>query len=202
MSKLKIIDMNKQLIDKSKQTVARMEALQATVQAHLATLKRIEAELLQVVRLRRKKSASASSRMSSSWLQRKRMRLRGPKHSRLRPEAQPARQMRRPPFEKDKAPRRLRLLPFPQETVQKAPSTTQDTRGRRRLARRGRNAWPLMAAGRQDRTILLEGQQPAGRNQACFRQKSVGCQAGGGENAVCADGEARRTEQEVAGQSV
>ena len=50
MSKLKIIDMNKQLIDKSKQTVTRMESLQTSVQSHLATLKRIEAELIKVVR--------------------------------------------------------------------------------------------------------------------------------------------------------
>ena len=34
MSKLKIIDMNKQLMDKSKQTVARMESLQTSVQSH------------------------------------------------------------------------------------------------------------------------------------------------------------------------
>jgi translation initiation factor IF-2 len=50
MSKLKIIDMNKQLIDKSKQTVARMESLQTSVQSHLGTLKRIEADLIKVVR--------------------------------------------------------------------------------------------------------------------------------------------------------
>ncbi len=50
MSKLKIIDMNKQLMDKSKQTVARMESLQTSVQSHLATLKRIEADLIKVAR--------------------------------------------------------------------------------------------------------------------------------------------------------
>ena len=50
MSKLKIIDMNKQLIDRSKQTVGRMETLQTSVQNHLATLKRIEAELMRIAR--------------------------------------------------------------------------------------------------------------------------------------------------------
>ena len=50
MSKLKIIDMNKQLMDKSKQTVNRMESLQTSVQSHLATLKRIEADLIKVAR--------------------------------------------------------------------------------------------------------------------------------------------------------
>ncbi len=50
MSKLKIIDMNKQLMDKSKQTVTRMESLQTSVQSHLATLKRIEADLIKVAR--------------------------------------------------------------------------------------------------------------------------------------------------------
>ena len=48
MSKLKIIDMNKQLMDKSKQTVARMESLQNSVQTHLATLKRREGELIKI----------------------------------------------------------------------------------------------------------------------------------------------------------
>jgi translation initiation factor IF-2 len=50
MSKIKIIDMNKQLIDRSKQTVGRMESLQNSVQNHLATLKRIEAELIKIAR--------------------------------------------------------------------------------------------------------------------------------------------------------
>lgn len=50
MSKLKIIDMNKQLVDKSKQTIAQIESLQASVQSHLSTLKRIEAELLKIAR--------------------------------------------------------------------------------------------------------------------------------------------------------
>ena len=50
MSKLKIIDMNKQLIDRSKQTVNRMETLQTSVSNHLATLKRIEAELIKIAR--------------------------------------------------------------------------------------------------------------------------------------------------------
>ncbi len=50
MSKLKIIDMNKQLIDRSKQTVGRMESLQTSVQNHLASLKRIEAELIRIAR--------------------------------------------------------------------------------------------------------------------------------------------------------
>ncbi len=50
MSKLKIIDMNKQLMDNSKQTVTRIEALQASVQSHLLTLKRIEGELVKIAR--------------------------------------------------------------------------------------------------------------------------------------------------------
>ena len=50
MSKLKIIDMSKQLIDRSKQTVGRMETLQTSVQTHLASLKRIEAELIKIAR--------------------------------------------------------------------------------------------------------------------------------------------------------
>jgi len=50
MSKLKIIDMNKQLIDRSKQTVGRIETLQSSVQNHLASLKRIEAELIKIAR--------------------------------------------------------------------------------------------------------------------------------------------------------
>ncbi len=50
MSKLKIIDMSKQLVDRSKQTVGRMETLQMSVQNHLASLKRIEAELIKIAR--------------------------------------------------------------------------------------------------------------------------------------------------------
>ena len=50
MSKIKIIDLNKQLKSTSKETVAKMEALQTSVQSHLATLKRIEAELMQIAR--------------------------------------------------------------------------------------------------------------------------------------------------------
>ncbi|MDD5016922.1 MAG: translation initiation factor IF-2, partial [Eubacteriales bacterium] len=50
MSKLKIIDLNKQLNKESKETVAKMEALQTSVQTHLATLKRIEAELIKIAR--------------------------------------------------------------------------------------------------------------------------------------------------------
>lgn len=50
MSKIKIIDMNKQLIDRSKQTLDRMETLQTSVQTHLASLKRIEAELIKIAR--------------------------------------------------------------------------------------------------------------------------------------------------------
>jgi len=50
MSKLKIIDMNKQLIERSQKTVGRMETLQTSVQNHLAVLKRIEAELIKIAR--------------------------------------------------------------------------------------------------------------------------------------------------------
>jgi translation initiation factor IF-2 len=50
MSKLKIIDMNKQMLSRSTDTVARMEDLQNSVQNHLATLKRIEAELIRIAR--------------------------------------------------------------------------------------------------------------------------------------------------------
>ena len=50
MSKLKIIDLNRQLTKRSKDTVAKMETLQTSVQSHLNTLKHIEAELLKVVR--------------------------------------------------------------------------------------------------------------------------------------------------------
>ena len=50
MSKLKIIDMNKQLMENSKQTVERIDALQTSVQSHLQTLKRIEGELLKIAR--------------------------------------------------------------------------------------------------------------------------------------------------------
>ncbi|MGI5850237.1 MAG: translation initiation factor IF-2 [Christensenellales bacterium] len=50
MSKLKIIDLNKQLIAGSKETASKMETLQTSVQSHLATLKRIEAELIKIAR--------------------------------------------------------------------------------------------------------------------------------------------------------
>ncbi len=50
MSKIKIIDLNKQLKTMSKETVEKMEALQTSVQSHLATLKKIEAEMLQLER--------------------------------------------------------------------------------------------------------------------------------------------------------
>ena len=50
MSKIKIIDLNKQLKTMSKETVEKMEALQTSVQSHLATLKKIEAEMLQIER--------------------------------------------------------------------------------------------------------------------------------------------------------
>lgn len=50
MSKLKIIDMNKQLMENSKQTVERIDALQTSVQSHLQTLKRIEGELVKIAR--------------------------------------------------------------------------------------------------------------------------------------------------------
>ncbi len=50
MSKLRIIDLNKQLIVNSKEAVSKMETLQNSVQSHMATLKRIEAELLKIVR--------------------------------------------------------------------------------------------------------------------------------------------------------
>ena len=50
MSKLKIIDLNKQLLQRSSETVTRMEGLQNSVQNHLATLKRIEAELIRIAR--------------------------------------------------------------------------------------------------------------------------------------------------------
>ena len=50
MSKLKIIDLNKQLITRSKETVTKMEKLQGDVQNHLAVLKRIEAELIRIAR--------------------------------------------------------------------------------------------------------------------------------------------------------
>ena len=50
MSKIKIIDLNKQLKTMSKETVDKMEALQTSVQSHLATLKKIEAEMLQIER--------------------------------------------------------------------------------------------------------------------------------------------------------
>ena len=50
MSKIKIIDLNKKLKSRSKETVGKMEALQQSVQGHLATLKRIEADLMQIAR--------------------------------------------------------------------------------------------------------------------------------------------------------
>ncbi len=50
MSKIKIIDLNKQLKTMSKETVEKMEALQTSVQSHLATLKKIEADMLQLER--------------------------------------------------------------------------------------------------------------------------------------------------------
>ncbi len=50
MSKLKIIDLNKQLKVRSKETVEKMEALQLSVQNHLATLKRVETELIKIAR--------------------------------------------------------------------------------------------------------------------------------------------------------
>ncbi len=50
MSKLKIIDLNKQLVTGSKEAVTKIESLQNSVQNHLATLKRIEAELLKIAR--------------------------------------------------------------------------------------------------------------------------------------------------------
>ena len=50
MSKLKIIDLNKQLNKESKATVEKMESLQESVQNHLATLKRIESELIRIAR--------------------------------------------------------------------------------------------------------------------------------------------------------
>ena len=50
MSKLKIIDLNKQLMASSRETAAKMETLQTSVQSHMATLKRIEADLIKIVR--------------------------------------------------------------------------------------------------------------------------------------------------------
>jgi len=49
-SKPGIIDLNKQLIERSKEAASKMESLQASVQGNLATLKRIEAELIKIVR--------------------------------------------------------------------------------------------------------------------------------------------------------
>jgi len=172
MSKLKIIDMNKQLIDKSKQTVARMEALQATVQAHLATLKRIEAELLQLVR------AEAEERRLRQQLEEQRAaaETHAAEEAKTAPaaqtaEAQPAQQDA--PFaasEKDKAaeeapaaavpaetpqaeqpvaaqepaPKHVTVsaTTAPTETVRQAPSTAQDTRAARQEARTQRPERP------------------------------------------------------------
>ena len=50
MSKLKIIDLNKQLKTNSMETVAKMEALQLSVQSHLSTLKHIEADMMRIMR--------------------------------------------------------------------------------------------------------------------------------------------------------
>lgn len=138
MSKLKIIDMNKQLIDKSKQTVARMEALQATVQAHLATLKRIEAELLQVVRAEAEEKRLRQQQEEQQLAAAETHAAEGAKaaQSAQTAEAQPARQDAPPAAsEKDKAPEEAPAAAVPTETVQKAPSTTQDTRVARQEAR-------------------------------------------------------------------
>ena len=76
MSKLKIIDLNKQLKAKSQETVAKMEALQLSVQNHLSTLKHIEADLLRIAReeaeqrkLREQNEAEAQARAAEKAIE-------------------------------------------------------------------------------------------------------------------------------------
>ena len=196
MSKLKIIDMNKQLIDKSKQTVARMEALQSTVQAHLATLKRIEAELLQIVRA----EAEEKRLREQQEEQRAAAEARAAEEAKAAQstqaaEAQPAQQVAPPAAsDKGKAPEEAPAAAVPTETrpaeqpvaaqesapkhetvaeasaptetVQQAPSTTQDIRAARQEARPQKPERPAAHDSRPPKQAHTAGQDSRPRADA------------------------------------